>query len=41
MGGSMTFREALEKRLSILKPSKFDIDNFVNQQQLKFTNGVK
>ena len=41
MGGKMTFREALETRLNILKPHKYEVENFVNQGSLKFTKGLE
>jgi len=41
MGGKMTFREALETRLDILKPHKYEVQNFVNQGNLKFTKGLE
>ncbi len=41
MGGTMTFREALEKRLNLIKPSKKIIQDFNNHNKCQLTSGVK
>lgn len=40
MGGNMPFEVALSKRLDIVKPSKQDIDNFLEAHPPQFTNGI-
>lgn len=37
----MTFREALEKRLNIIKPSKNILKDFNSQHKFRLTPGVK
>ena len=37
----MTFREALEKRLNIIKPSKKILQDFNQQNKCRLTPGVK
>lgn len=41
MGGNMTFREALRKRLSIIRPSESVINDFNKIQQSQLTPRVK
>lgn len=42
MGGSMTFREALQKRLSIIKPSRNDVEKFnISHQKSQLTPGIE
>jgi len=41
MGGKMTFREALEKRLSIMNPGRDVIKKFLKTHPLPLTPGVK
>eukprot|EP00943_MAST-04B_sp_MAST-4B-sp1_P007006 g7006.t1 len=40
MGGNMPFEVALSKRLDIVKPSKQDIENFLEAHPPKLTNGI-
>lgn len=41
MGGNMTFREALHKRLAIIKPSAKMIEDFNREQPNQLTPGIK
>jgi len=41
MGGTMTFREALEMRLNILQPNKSDLQGFIQKNSLQFTEGLR
>jgi len=41
MGEGMSFREALEVRLNILKPTKAQLDSFMKTSPPKLTQGVK
>lgn len=40
MGGEMTFREALEKRLNLMKPSKTDLNNYLISHKIQMTPGI-
>lgn len=40
MGGEMTFREALEQRLNLMKPSKSDLNNYLANHTIQMTPGV-
>ncbi|RUS71435.1 hypothetical protein EGW08_020805 [Elysia chlorotica] len=41
MSGSMTFREALTKRLNIIQPSQQKLTEFINKHPPKLSRGVK
>ncbi|KAL4716675.1 hypothetical protein ACJJTC_004794 [Scirpophaga incertulas] len=41
MGGSMTFQEALKKRLDIIRPSVRQIREYIDQFPVRLTPGVK
>lgn len=41
MGGSMTFQEALRRRLDIIKPSQRQIRDFLNQKPCTLSPGLK
>ncbi|CAD5126060.1 DgyrCDS14229 [Dimorphilus gyrociliatus] len=41
MGGSMTFRESLEKRLDIMKPDRSTLQKFVTSRPPSLTSGIK
>ena len=41
MGGSMTFREALRRRLAIIKPSAQLINKFNEMQPSELTPGIE
>lgn len=40
MGGSMTFQEALKKRLDIIRPSVSQIKEFVEKFPVQLTPGI-
>ena len=41
MGGSMRFRDSLTTRLNIIKPSVTQLQNFLTQHGVHFSDGVK
>lgn len=41
MGGTMTFQEALRRRLDIIKPSQCQIRDFLNQKPSTLSPGIK
>lgn len=41
MGGTMTFQEALRRRLDIIKPSQRQIREFLNQKPSTLSPGIK
>jgi phosphoserine phosphatase len=41
MGGQVLFQDALAERLSIIQPSKTDIENYLAKHPFHFTPGVE
>lgn len=41
MGGTMSFREALERRLEIIKPSRHEIEEFVKSRPAELSDNVQ
>lgn len=41
MGGQVLFQDALAARLNLIRPSATDVSNFLQENPLKLTKGVK
>lgn len=40
MGGQKSYKESLEARLDLIKPSKSTMEKFITQTPIKFTKGI-
>ena len=41
MGGQMSYKETLEARLNLIKPSTATMEKFIKETPIKFTKGVQ